>query len=68
MQSFKDIDISAIKADNKVTLKNASHGVLIKLTQGNGAPVVFQTPLMNLAWDTKVKMNVQNCILKTISN
>lgn len=55
MQSYKDIDISAIKMDNKVNLKNSSHGVLIKLVQGNGSPVIFQTPLMSLAWDTRVR-------------
>lgn len=31
------------------------HGVLIKLSQSSGKPLVFQTPLMSLAWTVQVR-------------
>lgn len=53
--SFTNIDVDAIKVDNKVVLKDG-HGVLIKLVQGNTKPVTFQTPLMSLAWNVQVSI------------
>jgi hypothetical protein len=44
MQSFSDIDIKGIRIEKDVGLKN-NHGMLLKLVQANGKPIVYQVSL-----------------------
>jgi hypothetical protein len=40
---------------SQLMLASTGHGVLIKLAQSSGKPIVFQTPLMSLAWTVQVR-------------
>lgn len=55
IQLFNQINASGIKQDRVVVLRD-SHGTLVNLVQEDGKDIVFQTPRMPLAWDTKVRM------------
>jgi hypothetical protein len=54
MQSYRDIDPAQIKVEKAVFLKDK--GCIVRLVQGNGKRITFQTPMMPLSWTPQVKV------------